>query len=366
MFDKITEHIYIHSAEHYTDRPNIGLIIGEKQTLLYDAGNSAEHVVKLKKELLEQGLPFPDHVLLSHWHWDHSFGAKFWGANIISGTKTNDELKKVSEWKWDDDSMKNRIETGEDIVFCTEMIKREYPDRSKIEVVAADTVFEETMALDLGGISCEFIHAKGPHSEDSVICYIPSEKFVFLGDSNCKDLYGKPWDFDIEHEEDFLENIAKIPYDEKLVEDFLVLLERLDFTHCISGHSEIMTKEELFESLSIKKGGVSLEKEELNYVVERIEYLEKIYDEVENAFKNNACFFEDEVIQKKVSLLTQYMESGQWLRDYSLDEKGELPKDLKRGILSEDGLYNLICDIEQSKRKKSGFLGKMKQIFGLK
>ncbi len=251
MFEKITEHIYIHPAEHYTDRPNIGLIAGEEKSILFDAGNSEEHVKKLKNEISEQGLPCPDYVLLSHWHWDHSFGAKFWNAEIISGTKTNDELKKVAGWKWDEDSMKKRIETGEDIVFCTEMIKREYPDRSKIEIVPADTVFDGRTKLDLGGISCELIHAKGPHSEDSVICYVPSEKFLFLGDANCKDLYGKSWDFDIDHEEDFLENVAKIPYDKILVEDFIALLETLDFTHCISGHSEIMTKEELFESLSL-------------------------------------------------------------------------------------------------------------------
>ncbi len=250
MFDKITEHIYIHSAEHYTDRPNIGLIVGREKTLLFDAGNSAKHVEKMKSELLEQGLPFPDFVLLSHWHWDHSFGAKFWEVPVISCKKTDELLHKVSKWKWDDSSMEKRIETGEDIVFCSEMIKREYPDRSKIEITAADIVFEETTAIDLGGISCELIHAKGPHSEDSVICYVPSEKFLFLGDANCKDLYGKPWDFDIEHEEDFLENVAKIPYDKILVEDFLALLKTLDFTHCISGHSEIMTKEELIESLS--------------------------------------------------------------------------------------------------------------------
>ena len=84
MFEKITEHIYIHPAEHYTDRPNIGLIIGEEKALLFDAGNSKKHVKKLRAELSEQGLPFPDHVLLSHSHWDHSFGAKFWNADIIA------------------------------------------------------------------------------------------------------------------------------------------------------------------------------------------------------------------------------------------------------------------------------------------
>ena len=102
MFNKITEHICIYPAEHYTDRPNIGLIVGEEKSLLFDAGNSEKHVEKMKKELSEQGLPFPDYVLLSHWHWDHSFGAKFWKAPIISGRKTDEKLREVMNWKWDD------------------------------------------------------------------------------------------------------------------------------------------------------------------------------------------------------------------------------------------------------------------------
>lgn len=88
MIKKASEHISIYLAEHYTDRPNIGIISGEKQTLLFDAGNSEEHVKKIRSELSEKGLPFPDFVLLSHWHWDHSFGAKFWNVPVIAGTKT--------------------------------------------------------------------------------------------------------------------------------------------------------------------------------------------------------------------------------------------------------------------------------------
>ena len=93
-----------------------------------------------------------------------------------------------------------------------------------------------------------------------------------------------------------------------------------------------------------------MEKEEISYAAERIEHMEKMFDEVKNAFENDPNFNKNGTLQKKVSLLTQYMESGQWLRDFELDEKGELPDNLKRGVLSEDGLYNLVCDIEQSKR----------------
>ena len=43
-------------------------------------------------------------------------------------------------------------------------------------------------------------------------------------------------------------------------------------------------------------------------------------------------------------LLAGYMESGLWRSDYMADERGELPRDLKRGVLSEDGLYNLLWE----------------------
>lgn len=47
--------------------------------------------------------------------------------------------------------------------------------------------------------------------------------------------------------------------------------------------------------------------------------------------------------------LAAYMDSGEWLADYQADEAGLIPKDMKRGVLSEDGLYNLITDWEARK-----------------
>lgn len=56
---------------------------------------------------------------------------------------------------------------------------------------------------------------------------------------------------------------------------------------------------------------------------------------------------DDEAVQRRISRLTEYQESGQWLKDFEADERGELPKyqDLRRGVLSEDGLDNLLRDV---------------------
>lgn len=41
-------------------------------------------------------------------------------------------------------------------------------------------------------------------------------------------------------------------------------------------------------------------------------------------------------------MVSAYYISDAWKRDFAADEAGLLPKDLKRGVLSEDGIYNLL------------------------
>ena len=65
--------------------------------------------------------------------------------------------------------------------------------------------------------------------------------------------------------------------------------------------------------------------------IERIEAYEQLFDEV------TACPDEE-----KLRLLDQYYTSGEWLEDYKADERGELPPDLKRGVLAQDALYDLL------------------------
>lgn len=249
MFQKITNHIHMRKFQHHTDRPNIGYIRGERGVLLFDAGNSGGNVEQLKRELNDAGLPLPNYLALSHWHWDHSYGAAFWGCPIIAGRETDAWLRRMHQWTWDDEAMARRVETGEDIAFCCDMIRREYPDRSMIQVVPADLVFDGRLTIDLGGVTAELIHCRGPHSSDSVLCYVPEDRFVFLGDSNCKDLYGLSWNCDIEVEGSFSAATEALAYDPEKVRDYLALLESLDFTHCVSGHSEIKTREHQFASL---------------------------------------------------------------------------------------------------------------------
>ena len=87
----------------------------------------------------------------------------------------------------------------------------------------------------------------------------------------------------------------------------------------------------------------------MQQIVKRIEQMERLYDEVSAA--TGASVALDARTLEKIRTLEAYMDSGLWLEDYRRDERGELPAGLKRGVLSEDGLYNLLTDIREKERE---------------
>lgn len=79
--------------------------------------------------------------------------------------------------------------------------------------------------------------------------------------------------------------------------------------------------------------------------IDRINEMEKNLDVSAEAISALAAALEKyEKAQPEWKKLSDYYGSTQWMRDYEADEAGKLPKDLKRGVLSEDTVYDLIID----------------------
>ena len=77
--------------------------------------------------------------------------------------------------------------------------------------------------------------------------------------------------------------------------------------------------------------------------IERIKEMEKCMVESKAAIsKMGAALSEYEKVQKSWKKLMDYYGGSRWIEDYEADEQGKLPKNLKRGVLSEDGVYDLI------------------------
>ncbi len=65
----------------------------------------------------------------------------------------------------------------------------------------------------------------------------------------------------------------------------------------------------------------------------------------------NAALEELPALREDAALLATYYESPLWRADFDADEAGLLPEGLRRGVLSEDTLYNLLEDFDAAVEK---------------
>lgn len=85
--------------------------------------------------------------------------------------------------------------------------------------------------------------------------------------------------------------------------------------------------------------------------VERIKWMEQRFNNAMAAIKDGTVD-SLKVIKDDIAELSKYYGSEFWKLDFAADETGKLPPDLKRGVLSEDGIWNLLADYRDIQKKK--------------
>ena len=77
--------------------------------------------------------------------------------------------------------------------------------------------------------------------------------------------------------------------------------------------------------------------------IERIQHFEMLLDRGAPVLGNlEEALDAFDGIQDDVKELAAYYEDDDWREDFEADEAGKLTKDLKRGVLSEDGIYDVL------------------------
>ncbi len=86
--------------------------------------------------------------------------------------------------------------------------------------------------------------------------------------------------------------------------------------------------------------------------VERIVRFELLFDRISETVSRLETAIEDfEKLSGEIDELNAYYTGKDWKRDFADDEAGLLPGELKRGVLSEDGVYNLMDEVAYLKSR---------------
>ena len=163
---RLTPDFWLAQSELYAT--NSGIWLSQGQACLVDPGLLPVEIEAIVTFLAEQEAE-PQTIILTHSHWDHLLGpARLTGAEVIaqanyvdqvSGEKGRRLQRQIADW-----------EAGLDIA-------REGP----FVAPQPDTLFEDTLDVNVGKHVLELRHAPG-HSPDQLVIYWPDEALLWAAD----------------------------------------------------------------------------------------------------------------------------------------------------------------------------------------
>jgi glyoxylase-like metal-dependent hydrolase (beta-lactamase superfamily II) len=137
------------------DRPSLCAVVGERRTLMLDAGASAAHARLFLDGLAAEEVAPPSYVAATD---------------------------------WSDEALERRVAAGVVSPGHAANVKEELPSPREVRVAPADIVFRDGLDIDLGGVTVRVRHVGGDHAADSCVMYVEPDQVLFLGDC----LYDSP------------------------------------------------------------------------------------------------------------------------------------------------------------------------------
>jgi glyoxylase-like metal-dependent hydrolase (beta-lactamase superfamily II) len=187
VLTKISEHVYW-MAPAPPDRPSLCAVVGDRRTLMLDAGSSSAQAREFLDALCAVSAARPSTVVYTHSHWDHVFGGAELNGQVIAHASTAERLIELAAMDWSDEGLDRRVAAGLASPQHAANVKQELPSPRSVEVAPADVVFQDGLELHVGGATVSVRHVGGDHSADSSVMYVEPDRVLFLGDC----LYDSP------------------------------------------------------------------------------------------------------------------------------------------------------------------------------
>ncbi len=162
--------------------PNVGVIITRHQTILVDAGNGPRHARRILSALKEMHAPPISHIVYTHHHWDHVFGACVFKAPAIGHILCRELLLESAARPWGSEYLKDEIRKNPGLEASYTAIGNAIEDWSEFLVVPPSITFSDKMDLYLDSLSISMERVQGEHAPDSIVVLVRERGVIFLGD----------------------------------------------------------------------------------------------------------------------------------------------------------------------------------------
>lgn len=167
---KVSEHVYVILDDNVGFIPNVGIVVGDKATLIIDTGMGDRN----GRIVLEEARKVSDNTELyltaTHFHPEHDLGANAFPPNA-----------KLLRWRG------QQIEADEDGATTIERFKGFSPAVAEllngVTFRPADVLFDDDVTVDLGGVHVRIFGVGPNHTRGDTSFYVIEDRVLFTGDT---------------------------------------------------------------------------------------------------------------------------------------------------------------------------------------
>jgi glyoxylase-like metal-dependent hydrolase (beta-lactamase superfamily II) len=186
---KVSDHVYVIPDGRVNLVPNIGIIVGNRATLVVDAGMGPRNGQVVVRELAKVSKNSDLYFTTTHFHPEHVTGVQAFPANtkIIRSAVQEQELKQKQP-----EFISNFSKRTPEIKALLQDVKPRPPD----------ILFDREVKIDLGGVTARLFLVGPGHTRGDTAIYVEEDKVLFTGDVVVnrffpifpdKDASGKNW-----------------------------------------------------------------------------------------------------------------------------------------------------------------------------
>ncbi|HVJ31061.1 MAG TPA: MBL fold metallo-hydrolase [Gammaproteobacteria bacterium] len=166
---KISDHTYVILDDNVGFVPNVGIVVGERATLIVDTGMGPDNGAIVLEEARKLSDNTEFYLTATHFHPEHDLGATAFPASA-----------KMIRWRSQQEETDAQGEqTIERFSGFSPAVAQLL---SKASYRKPDTVFDQDLTLDLGGVHVRLSGVGPNHTLGDTVMYIEEDKVLLTGD----------------------------------------------------------------------------------------------------------------------------------------------------------------------------------------
>jgi glyoxylase-like metal-dependent hydrolase (beta-lactamase superfamily II) len=171
--EKISEHVYVIPDNSVPGVPNVGIIVGNKATLVVDTGMGKRNGEAVMREVKKVSKNDTLYLVTTHVHPEHDLGAQGFPEHtkMIRAQAQVDEI--ASQGMQTANAFRSRSQINKDLLEGAEFRK-------------ASEVFAKEKLIDLGGVKVKLLAVGPNHTAGDTVINVEGEGVVFSGDTAMK------------------------------------------------------------------------------------------------------------------------------------------------------------------------------------